>query len=280
MKSKKRNYFERWYFRLQSDKLTMVLIPEILYGENGESLGRLQVLFPNGAYSYTYEYPVNMNLPGSLFVVLGRNVFTEACLHLDLDQPDLRIKGDIYFDDEVGTKFRVMGPLGVFPLAKVVATRQKVWAMEQKVSGRLEVGRGRESFLFAPSRGYLEEQRGRTLPRGYFWSHCNWFDDADLAVSCAGADVDFAGKKEALRLCFGCIRWEGQELTMATYKGARLERISPQAFAIRQGKYLLEGWKMEGAEDVRVECTVRYRLSKSNEILFDEISKRGAYVYR
>ena len=127
MKSKKRNYFERWYFRLQSEKLTMVLIPEILYGEDGTSLGRLQVLFPNGVYSYTYEYPVNMELSGSLFVVLGRNVFTEACLHLDLDQPDLRIKGDIYFDDEVGTKFRVMGPLGVFPLTKAVSTRQVWW---------------------------------------------------------------------------------------------------------------------------------------------------------
>ena len=302
MMKKKRNCFEGWYYREQSKDLTIAFIPALHYDEEGHMTGSLQVVLPEKSWSISYDHPVNMNLKDSLFVVLGKNVFTEACIHLDIDEPGLYIKGDIYFDRDYGTKFHVMGPLRL-PLISLAASRllpcgHHIWAMEQVLSGELEIRAfgcgsvmaGGRTVDFKGGKGYLECDYGKTFPTSYFWSHCNWFEEKSLRITCAG--VELSGERLG---CFACIDQNGYRLKLATYRGAKIETFSPEGFRIRQGKYLLEGWKMEGkpvplraplgnamseATDQYLECTVRYRLTRSDDVLFDEISQMAAYEFR
>jgi len=299
MKKKKRNCFEGWYFREQSRDLTIAFIPALHYDEEGRMTGSLQVVFPEKSWFIAYDHPVNMNLPDSLFVVLGKNVFTEACIHLDIDEPGLSIKGDIYFDHEPGAKFHVMGPLGVPGVAGLLKTAgmlpcgHKIWAMEQELSGGLLING--EEVTFDGGKGYMEEDHGTTFPKNYFWTQCNWFGEKPLRISCAGVELPFAGGRKTLMGCFACIDQGGYKVKLATYRGAKVEAYSQEGFRIRQGKYLLEGWKMEGkpvklqaplgsAMSERTEeylkCTARYKLSHNGETIFDEISQRAAYEFR
>ncbi len=299
MKKKKRNYFEGWYFREQSEALTMAFIPALHYDEEGRMTGSLQVVFPEKSWFIAYDHPVNMNLPDSLFVVLGKNVFTEACIHLDIDEPGLSIKGDIYFDREPAAKFRVMGPMGLPGVSGLLQSSgllpcgHKIWAMEQELSGELEINGN--IFSFDGGKGYMEADYGKTFPKTYFWSHCNWFGEKSLRITCAGVELPFAGNRGMLMGCFVCIDQDGYKVKLATYRGARVEEISPNTFRIRQGKYVFEGWKMEGkpvklqaplgsamseSTEEYLECTVRYKLSHNGETIFDEISQRAAYEFR
>ncbi|MBR4020677.1 MAG: hypothetical protein IKI99_05135, partial [Firmicutes bacterium] len=94
---KKKPYFESWYFKEQTADFTCAFTVQIDYDEEGRMTGHLDVMLAEGQWHFDYAHPVNMNLRGSLFLVLDKNVFTEACIHLDIDEPGLTIKGDIYF---------------------------------------------------------------------------------------------------------------------------------------------------------------------------------------
>ena len=318
MMKKKRNYFEGWYFREQTEDLTIAFVPTLHYDEEGRMTGSLQVILPEKSWFFAYDHPVNMNLPDSLFVVLGKNVFTEACIHLDIDEPGLRIKGDIYFDREPGAKLHVMGPLGLPLVSRLLPCAHKIWATEQELSGELEIlaggapletkprkgtgdcadvahrGNGKV-FSFNDGKGYMEADYGKTFPKTYFWTHCNWFDEKNLRIACAGVELSFAGYRGAFLGCFACIDQDGYKVKLATYLGARVEHFSADGFRIRQGKYVFEGWKMEGKPvklqsprdgamgektDEYLTCTVRYKLSRGGEVIFDEISQRAAYEFR
>lgn len=290
---KRKKYFEGWYFREQSGNFTIAFIPELSYDEEGHMTGSLQVVLPEKTWYFEYSHPVNMNLKDSLFVVLGKSVFTEACIHIDIEEPELSIKGDIYFDREPGARFHVMGPLGLPLISKLMPCSHKIWAMEQELSGELNICG--KTFSFNGGKGYMEEDRGRTFPRTYFWSHCNWFGEKNLRITCSGVELSFAGERGKFTGCFACIDQNGYKVKLATYLGAKVESFSDAEFCIRQGRYVLEGWKMEGrpvilrspregkmgeTTEEYVECTVRYKLSHGGETIFDEISQRAAYEFR
>ena len=83
---KKTNFFEGWYFKEQCRELTIDFIPEVSYDETGKLTGSLQIVLPDRSYYYTYENPINMNLNRTMFIVMEKNVFTDACIHVDIEE--------------------------------------------------------------------------------------------------------------------------------------------------------------------------------------------------
>ena len=247
-KKKRKPYSESWCFRELEADFTCAFVVRIDYDEEGRMTGRLAVKLPEGQWNFDYAHPVNMNLRGSLFLVLDKNVFTEACIHLDIDESDLRIKGDIYFDREYG--------------GCLIGLSRKIWAMEQELSGELMVN-GRD-ISFDGGKGYLEEWKGNLEESLAFWSQCNWFGEKAVRIVCGGRE----------RHCFAIFDQDGYRVRLTGWKGARVEYVNKQGFRMVQGRYVLEGWCSEGSS-----CTVRYRLTHRGEVLFDEISQRAVYWY-
>jgi len=247
---KKKPYSESWCFREQAEDFTCVLTARIDYDEEGQMSGVLEVKLPWGSWYFDYAHPVNMNLRGSLFLVFGRSVFTEACIHLDIDEPGLTIKGDIYFEREYG--------------ACRVGLSRKIWAMEQVLSGELMVN-GR-LVSFDGGKGYLEETSNQADRQ--FWTQCNWFGERPFRIVC--------GSNE--KRCFAFVDQDSYPIRMAWWKGAKIEYLSPAGFRMRQGRYVLEGWRSEEIPEACPDQTVRYRLVHKGDVLFDEISRRAGYV--
>ena len=259
-KRTKKPYFESWYFREQALDGTCEFTVRIDYDEEGRMTGSLDVEMPSGKWHFTYAHPVNMNLRGSIFLVLDRCVFTEACIHLDIDEPGLSIKGDIWFERDFCTGIPIVG-LG-----------RKIWAMEQELSGELWVN-GRE-FSFVGGKGYLEARLGREVETSeaacpQLWTQCNWFGEKPLRIVCGGWN----------RKCFAVIDQGGYPIRLAWWKGAKLEYACESAFRMGQGRYVLEGWRAQETNSDQPDQTVRYRLTHGSDVLFDEISQRAGYIY-
>lgn len=255
-KRNKKPYFESWYFREQAEDFDCSFTVRIDYDETGRMTGSLDVHLPCGSWHFDYAHPVNMNLRGSLFLVLDRSVFTEACIHLDLEEPGLTIKGDIWFERDFG--------------GGRVDLRRKIWAMEQELSGELLVNG--KLVTFDGGKGYLEERRSLLArpdqpaqPTRSFWTQCNWFGERNFRLVCGGSK----------RRCFAWIDQDGYPIRMTGWKGAQVEYVYDGGFRMRQGRYVLEGWYSKDHPG-----TVRYRLTHGSDVLFDEISQRAVYLYK
>lgn len=283
---KKINFFEGWYFKEQSAELTIAFIPEVSYDEKGTPSGSLQIVLPDRSYYYTYKNPINMNLNRTMFIVMEKNVFTDACIHIDIEESDLKIKGDIYFDDAAGRAFNVMGPLSVFPLP----CKHGILSMEQRLSGSLEIDG--KVYDFDGGKGYLETDYGKSFPERYMWSQCNWFGRTNCQIAVAAATIPLG--PFPIMGTFACINYEGQRYKLATYKGAEVEKIGEKGFKITQGPYIFEGrrqggqaielkspemGKMESATREYLACNMEYRLRKRGVEIFYVRSSRGSYEF-
>lgn len=281
----KKNYFEGWYFKVQTEEITLAFIPEISYDEEKNCSGSLQIVCEEKGYFFEYEYPAKMEMKKGIYIVLGKNVFTDVSIHLDIDEDDLKVKGDIYLDD-IGPSFNVMGILRFFP----TPCNHGILSMEQNLSGKLVFNE--TEYDFAGGKGYLETDFGHSFPKTYLWSQCNWFEDADCQISMAAVALPIG--RHTVMGTYVCICFEGKKYKLATYKGAEVMGYSSSGFTITQGSYTFEGQR-EGGEPVELKspiagkmsgktkeyltCTVKYTLKKRGEVIFSLKSDMASFEY-
>lgn len=283
---RKINYFEGWYFKSQSKKLTAAFIPAVSYDSHGRPSGSLQIVFPDTAYCIEYDQPVNMSSGSDVFVTLGKNVFSNDYLHLDICKDNLKLTGDLYSQGEKGAVFNVMGPLSVVPME----CKHRILSMETMLSGGLRING--EEFSFDGGKGYLEMDYGFSFPERYLWSQCNWFAEADCRITCAVATLPFGTFRP--RGCFACIDYGGRRYKLASYTGAKADLISADGFRIRQGGLVIEGRRsggtavelkspqaalMSGRTDEYLICGMEYRLEDRGKEVFSLRSEKGSFEF-
>lgn len=284
----KKKRFEGWYFKLVSKELTMAFIPEISAEseEKGALTGSLQVVFADRSYYLTYNHAVSLRR--HFYVVLGKNVFTDACISVNLSVEDISINGILTFEDCGAKRFNVMGPLRFFPMP----CKHAILTMEKKVSGTLKIN-GKD-VSFGGGTLYLEKDWGTSFPRSYMWTQCGDFDGEGVRISAAIAEmplIDLCG-------CYACIEYKGKKYKLATYQGARAEVMELSGFRIRQRGLVFEGKvihiKASGGVKLKspinaqmteetteyLKCTVEYRLHRNGEEIFTIRSSRASYEFR
>ena len=100
--------------------------------------------------------------------------------------------------------------------------------MRHSVTGQLEInGMPR---VFQNGTGYAEGDRGRSFPTGYVWTQSAL---PDGALMLAAAEIPWGGFR--FTGVTAAVLWQGKEYRLATYLGARAEKIEGGAVVIRQG---------------------------------------------
>ncbi len=216
-----RQFFCGWYFRCQSERHTLALIPSIHQTET-ERYGVLQLITPTQAFSVTF--------PGSCFqkdgstIRIGRNQFSPKGIRLSLHTPELRATGAIRFGAFTPLRYDIMGPFRYVPNLEC---RHSVFSMRHRVDGILIVNS--TPFVFQDGVGYMEGDRGCSFPKHYAWTQCS-FPEGALMLS--AADIPLGG------FCFtgiiGVVLLHGKEYRLATYLGARAEKTQGGEIIIRQ----------------------------------------------
>ena len=278
-------YFEGWYFKCQTrDGRSLALIPAFHISENGEQSASIQVVTDKQAWYLEYPASAFTASQDSLNIVIGENRFSNAGLHLNVEQEGLSLHGKVKFGPLQTLRSDIMGPFQWFANMECA---HSVLSMQHRLQGQLEINGS--TLDFNGGIGYIEADRGRSFPTSYLWTQCLW-DNCSLMLSIATiplGKLHFTG-------CICAIVSDGKEYRIATYRGVKTSNWSSKGASLRQGKYRLEVELLEqkpqplrAPSDGNMSRTiheslcarVRYRFWQGNALLFDHTDDSASFEY-
>lgn len=220
-------YFKGMYFKCQSDTQTLAVIPAV-HEVCGKQYYSIQVITEDGAW-----YKKMLTLDGVSFEENG--------LELEIDKPNLRISGNLYFSQQTPIKYNIMGPFSFIPFMEC---RHSVYSMLHQVNGTVCIND--KEYVFKNAYGYWEGDCGRSFPKEYSWTQ-SFIEGKDGAVEgslmLSVADIPLAGLN--FTGIIGIVFWKGKEYRFATYLGARVVQKANGILLIRQGNMEIEARLVE-----------------------------------
>ncbi len=278
-----RDYFCGWYFKCQSERKTLAIIPAEHRSRNAASCS-LQLITDEGAWNIPFPHEQFHRQRGGFEILLGDNRFDSSGMELCVRTPALSATGAVRFGPLHPIKYDIMGPFRYIPFMEC---RHSVQSMQHRVTGEICINGVR--YCFQNGIGYIEGDRGYSFPREYLWTQC-FFEEGSLMLSVA--DIPFGGFY--FTGIIGVIRWRGKETRLATYLGARAVKIDRGEVVIRQGNKTLTvkliekhthpllapvGGSMSRTIHESAACRAAYQLEKNGHTVFSFESAMASFEY-
>lgn len=238
----------------------------------------------NTSDQITYSIDEFAILRNKFGVRIGKNIFTEDGITLNLKTPKLSVVGKLEFSKFTTLKYDIMGPFHYVPFMQC---RHSVYSLAHYIKGSLYVN-GRE-ICFNQGLGYVEGDRGTEFPSDYLWTQCSWNENGNNAVMISVADIPIG--KISFTGCIGVVYYGGKEYRLATYLGVKIRKYNKRELWVQQGEYDLQvklidedpynllapvKGKMTRIVYESIECKIRYRFMLHGSVLFDVIG-RGSF---
>ena len=240
-----KRYFEGWYFKNVSADLEQVysFIPGVaLNSEHPHAF--IQVI--NGITNDTYyvEYPLaEFEFRRDKFwVKVGKSEFSAENMQLDIESPDIRVKGNLYYSGHVKYPSSLLSPgiMGWYSFVPFMECKHGVLSVSQSISGTLSVNGSMHDFNLG--KGYIEKDWGRSFPEAWIWMQSNNFDQSDVSIMLSIAKIPWLGRHFIGFL--GFIYVKGQFYPFSTYNGSKITTCKlvngELTITIRQKKYILD----------------------------------------
>lgn len=277
------DYFCGWYFKCQSDCETLAVIAAS-HKSGKQRYCSLQIITDEAAHMVRLPYePVPYRCSGLNIKVSGNHLGEDGIL-LDIHSHTLNISGNIIFSHLHPIKYNIMGPFCYVPFMEC---RHSVVSMKHTVNGNIYVND--RCYDFHNANGYIEGDRGCSFPRDYAWTQC-FFDGGSLMLSIASIPFgafEFTG-------IIAVVHLNGREYRLATYLGARAERIKNGEIIITQGSMTLSAklirknshplsapsaGLMSRTIHESASCRAAYHFQKNGCTLLDFESDRASFEY-
>ena len=281
-----KEYFGGWYFKSQSKTQTLaVIVAGHITG--GKPSASVQIINDEGAWNIPFPADVYTVAEDGFTTTVGENRFEKGGLTLAINTPECTALGSLTFGEWTPPKYDIMGPFCFVPFLECRHAVKSLW---HTVSGTVTVN-GVE-YRFANDNGYIEGDRGRSFPREYLWTHCNFGQAGKDSLMLSIADIPFGLFHFTGLLC--SIWHGGREYRLATYLGALAVYIGKNAAVIRQGNEellvkLLEkkahplfapaNGAMTRTIRESASCRALYRFRKNGKTIFSFISDRASFEY-
>lgn len=240
----------------------------------------LQIITENQVYIVPYS---DIRFKKGI-IRLGRNLFSEKGMSLDVDYAGCKINGKVYFKRLKKLRYDIMGPFKYIPFLQC---RHSVVSIRHFIKGQIMIND--TNYSFNNGVGYIEGDRGRSFPREYIWTQCH-FKNGSLML--AVADIPLIGF--SFKGIIGAIVIDGKEYRIATYLGARISHIGNNTVIIRRRRYKLYAKLLEekhqdlnapiNGEMIRtihesVSCRAYYKFSYKNRDLLEFESDNASFEY-
>ncbi len=276
-----RDYFCGWYLKFQNGVQTVALIPAY-HIANGEKTCSLQIITDDG--SWNASFPCSAFSMDSDGVCIADSRFTRQGIQLRLHTPEITASGRLCFGEFDPIAYDIMGPFRYVPRMEC---RHSVFSMKHSVSGLLEIN-GR-AYDFRNGVCYIEGDRGFSFPRHYVWTQC-CFPEGSIMLSVA--DIPYCGIR--FTGVISAIHFQGGEIRLATYLGARVVSLRDGEVVIRQGRKKLTVRRLEkkghplaapvGGGMTRTihetaACKTFFRYEEKGNVLFEFVSDQAAFEY-
>lgn len=272
-------YFKGYYFKCSENGRSFAMIPA-LHHDGKKRNASLQIITEDKVYIVPYS---NIKFKKGI-IRLGRNLFSEKGMSLNVDYDGCKINGKVYFKKLKKLKYDIMGPFQYVPFLQC---RHSVVSMMHSVKGEIIIND--TNYRFHNGVGYIEGDRGRSFPKEYIWTQCH-FKNGSLML--AVADIPFLGF--SFKGIIGAVVIAGTEYRIATYLGAKISHLGNNTVIIRQGKYKLYAKLLEekhqdlnapvNGEMIRtihesVSCRAYYKFSYKNRTLVEFESDNASFEY-
>lgn len=276
-----RSLFYGWYFRCQSDHQTLAIIPSV-HQTKESSFCTIQLITDTEAFHVQFPYS-DYEKDGHLMRIAD-NCFGADGITLEIQTPGLCISGSLRFGAFTPIQYDIMGPFRYIPFLQC---RHSVYSMHHTVNGEILIND--TPYVFLNAAGYIEGDRGYSFPREYVWTQCS-FPNGALMLSIADIPMGllrFTG-------VIGIVLLRGKEYRLATYLGAKANKITTNEIIVRQGKYTfivkphdISGHPLRapisGAMNRTIHehpsCSVYYRFEENGIPLLELDASNAAFEY-
>lgn len=225
-------YFEGWYFKHDNGSKTISFVVGRNIDYNGAGSAFIQIITEDASYNINYNLSEFRIFKKNNTIKIAKSFFSENGVYIDIDTPDIKIKGKINYSRLIPYKKSIMGPFDLIPN---FACSHKIISMEHRIFGKLHINS--KLIEFKCGYGYIESDSGHSFPEHYTWVQCNNFENIKASLMLAVADISLFGKHFDGTVC--AIRYKNSEYRLATYLGAKVEFCTNFCIIITQGKYKL-----------------------------------------
>lgn len=219
-------YFEGWYIKLvdaEGDQIWS-FIPGISYSDDTHSF--IQLIHANSGKTWYLRFDEQdfESSKRTFQTRVGSNVFSSNGLSVDLNLPELHLKGDLSFSEVQAFPGSLLSPgiMGWYSYAPRMECYHGVVSMQHKLAGSLTVN-GSE-FSFDGGKGYIEKDWGRSMPSDWIWIQTNHFDnDPGASFMLSLARIPWMGGFFPGFLSF--FKTRGQLYRFATYRNSLVHQV-------------------------------------------------------
>ena len=223
-----REYFCGWYFKCQSNKHTLAVIPAFHRSKNKRSCS-IQIITDTCAWNVDFPYEDYCQQTGRFDISIKNNHFSSNGINLFINTPSLSVSGSLSFGEFTPIKYDIMGPFRYVPFMEC---RHCVVSMKHTVNGSINING--KAYSFDNAAGYIEGDRGYSFPKRYIWTQCI-FENGSLMLSVA--DIPFG--LFSFTGIIGIIYVNKKEYRFATYLRAKAVKIEKGEIIIKQGDMAL-----------------------------------------
>jgi len=223
-KSKRKNYFEGWYYKLidKEHQQALAVIPGVSFGKGREDRHAfIQVLNTGGKVSYIRYGFSDFNYSRDRFSIsIGDNYFSDREIRLNIDEDHCKMVGRLEFHKIVAfpKSLKRPGIMGPYTFVPFMECNHAVINIHHEISGQLSIQNNTADF--SGGYGYIEKDWGRSFPETWIWLQSNHFGADDVTVMFSAAKIPWMGRSFPGFISF--IRIKGKLLLFATYTGAKI----------------------------------------------------------
>ncbi len=214
--NKQAPFFEGWYYKLiganESEKVA--IIPGIFLGEGGYAF--IQMLDGNTGEVEFIKFPLDEFAADKekFRVQIKNSIFELDSIQLDIDQPNLQIKGQLSFSGVTGWPILLTSPgiMGWYAWVPKMECYHSVLGFDHQIRGALTINH--RTIDFSGGRGYIEKDWGPSFPKGYTWMQTNHFQVPGVCLTASIALIPWLGsafrgfivglwiKRKTLSVCY------------------------------------------------------------------------------
>ena len=177
-----REYFCGWYFKCQSNKHTLAVIPAFHKSNNKKSCS-IQIITDTKAWNVDFPFEYFSKQKGRFDISIKNNHFSSKGISLFINTPSLSVLGSLSFGTFSPIRYDIMGPFRYVPFMEC---RHSVVSTKHTVNGSINING--KAYSFDNAAGYIESDRGYSFPKRYIWTQ-SIFGNGSLMLSVA--DIPF-----------------------------------------------------------------------------------------
>ncbi len=285
--TRKKSFFEGWYFKHQKGDDTISFIPGINIDSKGNRSAFIQVITNRNSYNINYSFSKFIVYKDKLRIKIGDSIFSSKGIEIHIKDEGLTIDGKIEYDLLTPVKYDIMGPFSFIPFMEC---SHSIISLYHKLRGNLIING--EDVSFNDGVGYIETDRGNSFPKTYLWTQCNDFKNEKISIMAAIADIPFMGIN--FKGCICVVYYKGREYRLSTYNGVKILKYNCKSLMLKRGKYELQIKVTDGNPQKllapssgnmcrtiheNAACSANYKFYIEDNLVFDIESDNCSFEY-